>query len=229
MLPKEKTKTKQTFENINICLVGNPKVGKSTFASKLTNENQGETLFLATEKGHDFLEIFKVNVNSFKDFEETMMSLGKEAHNFKTVVVDVVDRLYEMIEDEVCKRNGVKKISDIPFGSGYSMVRKAFLHYMELLNRLGISIIFITHAKEKEYKGDNISWTAMGTSLSRSVEESVLGLCDLILYCYIDRNNKRMMRTKPSKFVICAGDRSAKLPETMEMDSLLLIKKLKGG
>lgn len=223
MLPKEKTKAKSSFENINVCLVGNPKVGKTTLASKLVTNEKSKILFLATEKGHDFLDIYKVDIASFSDFDKAIQSLTKETHDFSTVVIDVFDRLYEFLEEEICKRNGVKIISDIPFGSGYSATRKIFINYIESLNKKNISVIFITHSKEKEYKGDNVSWTAMGTSLSRTVEETLLGMCDLILYCYMDRSGKRMIRSKPSKFVICAGDRSTKLPDTLEMDPVKLM------
>jgi hypothetical protein len=222
-LPTEKTKIKTIFENVNICLVGNPKVGKTTFASYLNSDGDSRVLFLATEKGHDFLEVFKVDIDTFKSFGSVMTSLLNEEHNFKTVVIDVVDRLYEYMEEEICKRNGVKTISDIPYGSGYSAVRKLFLQYFDSLNKKGISVVFITHAKEKEFRGENVSWTAMGTSLGKAIEESLLGMCDLVLYCYIDRSGKRMTRTKPNKFVICAGDRSNRLPEVMEMNPVKLL------
>ena len=87
--------------------------------------------------------------------------------------------------------------------------------------------MFISHAKEKTEKTKTGEWTVMGTSLSSSAESFVAGLCDIILYCYITDDGYRVMRTKPTKYIL-AGDRSTKLPEIMPMDYNLLSKYLAG-
>jgi hypothetical protein len=42
----------------------------------------------------------------------------------------------------------------------------------------------------------------------------------------MNKNSHRMMRTKPSKWIHAAGDRSGKLPEEMPMDAKQLLKEL---
>ena len=57
MLPTQKTKIEKDFSKMNTLIYGLPKVGKSTFCS-----GYPKGLFLATEKGHSQLEIFKVDI-----------------------------------------------------------------------------------------------------------------------------------------------------------------------
>lgn len=221
-LPTQKTTIKNDFLTTKVCIVGAPKVGKSTFASQLGDN----AVFLATEKGHDFLSIYKVDIENFEQFANAIHDLTATKHNFKTVVIDVMDKLIEICEAEICKRNKVADIKDLAYGAGYSATKKLMMPMLEKIVNANLGLIFITHGKEKEYKQENISWTAMGTSIPKSYEEQILGMCDLILYAYIDSTNKRMIRTKPNKYISCAGDRSTRLPEKMEMDAQLVQKYL---
>jgi hypothetical protein len=224
MLPTTKTTIKKDFLTTRVCLVGNAKVGKSTFASQLGDS----VIFAATEDGHNFLEVFKVDIKSWQDFSKMVTDLTTTKHNFKTVCVDVIDKLIDFAEAEICARNKVQFIKDIGFGAGYTATKRLLLGELQKItdNKLGLTII--THAKEREFKQEATSFTAMATSMGRSYEESVLGMMDLILYCYVNSAGKRMARTKPNKYVIACGDRSNKLPEVMELDAKKVIEIING-
>lgn len=224
MLPTEKTVPKNDFLRTKVCIAGAPKTGKSTFASQL-----GDTvLFLATERGHDFLSVFKVDINEWNDFEKAISELKTAKHSFTTVVIDVVDNLIEMCEAEICKRNKVQFLKDIPFGGGWTASKSLLKSKMIEIQNMNLGITLVTHTKDKEVKQEVVTWTAVGTSIPKSYEESLLGLCDLILYAYVNQANQRVIRTKPTKFIQCAGDRSNKLPEVMPLDAKLVIDTLKG-
>lgn len=223
MLPTTKTALKTDFLKARVCIVGSPKTGKSTFASQL-GEN---VLFLATESGLDFLSVYKTDINQWTDFENAVKELKLGKHKFTTVVIDVMDNLIEMCEAEICKRNKVEYLKDIAFGAGWTASKRMLKHYMEEITDMGLGLTTITHTKNKEVKQEVISWTALGTSMSASYEEMILGMTDLILHVYINQAGQRMIRTKPTKFIQCAGDRSGKLPETMPLDAKLVIETLK--
>lgn len=223
-LAKEPSKITTDYKSLNVAIVSAPKVGKTTLASKL-----GEGVyFAATEKGHDFVSIMKSDIHVWSDFTSLVKDLAAEKHNYKHLVIDTMDNLYQMVSDYVCEINKVKSISDIPYGGGYTAAKKMLVKELTYINTIGLGITFITHEKMVEVKKDSITWTAMRTSLSQSIEETILGMCDLILFCHFDKSNQRVMRTKPNKHIQCAGDRSGKLPEIMPMDAELIFKHLKG-
>lgn len=224
-LPTEKTKQKTDFLTARVAVVGNPKVGKSTFASKLGDG----VIFAATESGLDYLEVFSKKIDVYEDFINLIKDLESEKHGFKTVAIDTVDKLIEKAEEYICRKNKVNSIKDIPYGDGYKATKKLVSSDLDRLSDIGMGYTIITHSKDKQYISENIKYTAIGTSMSASYEESILGLVDFIFYCYVDSNKKRMMLTKPTKFVQCAGDRSNILPPKMEMDPDLIITALKNN
>lgn len=214
------TEVTRDFTKSNVLIYGKPKVGKSTLASQLP-----DTLFAATEKGYNFLKVRPQDINNWQEFLELCQALSTQKHNFKTVVIDIVDNLYGYCEKYVMDKNGVNSPSDLPFGKGFKLVNLEFERVINKINMAGFPVIFISHAKEKTEKTKTGEWTVMGTSLGSGAEKYVSAICDIILYCYITDDGQRVMRTKPTKYIL-AGDRSTKLPEIMPMDYALLSKYL---
>jgi hypothetical protein len=208
---------------MNSLIYGQPKVGKSTFASQIPN-----ALFLATEEGLNSLEVYKVSISSWEDFLQTGRDLVEEKHDYQTLVIDIGDYLYKYCEHYICRTNNVKHVSDLPFGKGYSLVKDEFIRAILKLNALGFGLVFISHAKEREQAKKTIKTTYMDTSMGNQASQAVCGLCDFILYFYIDDSGKRCIRTKPSKY-INAGDRTALLPEIMEMNYQGIADVISGG
>src|SRR5690348_9318737 len=98
LLPTEKTPVTVDPLSRKILLYGDKKIGKST----LSNELDERVLFLATEPGHDHLELFRVPIKTWQDF----LNVGKDLqnnpeHGFSLVVVDTVDELARMCVDYV--------------------------------------------------------------------------------------------------------------------------------
>lgn len=215
------TKVTQDFGALNVLIYGCPKVGKSTLAAQIPN-----ALFLATEKGHNFLEIHKQDITNWKEVLDIGIALSNQQHKYKTLVIDIVDYFYKICEQYVMQKHDVSHPSDLAFGKGFSLVRDEFTRVVTKLNSLGVGMVFISHAKEKTQKTKTGEWTTMGTSMGASPEGIVSGLCDLILYCYINENGERVIRTKPTRYIL-AGDRSKRLPETMPMDFNLITESLK--
>lgn len=213
MLATSKSKIKQGFKAMITLIVGAPKIGKTTFAAQLGDD----VYFLAGEKGYDHQEIMVTDVTTYNILVAAVDALTKSS--YKTVVFDTIDKIVEVIENEVCIRNKVQAMKDIAYGAGQVASRKMLFAEFDKLRNAGIGIVMTTHQKEKEFKTEAISWTAMGTSLGKSYEEAILGYCDLILYSYKNSADVRMIRTQPNKYIQCAGDRTGKLPATMELNA----------
>lgn len=210
-LPKQKTSIKTNFGSMKTLIYGNSKIGKSTFCSHIP-----DALFVATEDGLSYLEVCAVRISTWAEFLQLCTILSNEDHGYKTLVIDIVDFLFEACEAHICKLNGVKDIADIPMGGGYGKTKKEFIRVFNSLNhKHNLGIVFVSHAKSRTVKKKNSSYTAVDCSLGPSYADAVSGFVDHIFYAYIDENGNRIMRTKTNKY-INAGDRSGQLPELME-------------
>ena len=182
-------------------------------------------MFLATEAGLKHLEVFKVDITCWDDFLKVCGELKAGKHDFECLVIDTVDHLYKYCEHYICKKAGVKHPSELGFGRGFSQTKDEFIRVVNHINMLGFGLVFLTHSKEREIKKKSVSYTYMDTSLSGTPNTLICGMCDFILYCYVDEDGQRLMRTKPTKY-ISAGDRTGKLPELMPFDYNALIDEL---
>jgi hypothetical protein len=221
-LPTSKSARVTDLKKFIVQIYGQPKAGKSTFASKFDN-----ALFICTEPGHKFLEVYGGD-HVHKDWSEirdTVMRLCKEDHDFQTVVIDTVDNAYEFCSQWVCKQKGIEHESDEGYGKGWTAVKKEFKGVINALANRGFGLVFISHSKLGELESKGVKRPFVDNSLSNSAKSFVNGLSDFIFYCYMDDDGNRLMRTK-ANLNVNAGDRSGKLPEVMPMDYEQLIEEL---
>lgn len=219
-LPSEKSKPVVNINDYIYLIHGDPKTGKTTFVSGFE-----KTLFIATEPGHKFQEIFKLEPKDWEDVRNIVKNLIKEEHDFKTIAIDTVDNAYKMCEQYVCKKNGISHPSDMPYGKGFSGVKEEFSNVISALFRHGMGIVFISHSQQKDVEEGSVKRTVTETTLSGSAAKTIYGLCDFIFHVYVDGEGKRWMKTKGSPY-LKAGDRSGILPETMELDYKEFVKEI---
>lgn len=206
----------------NTLIYGKPKVGKTTFAINIPNN-----FVAATELGYRYLRVHKQDISKWEDFLDLCKSFTTQEHNFKTIIVDTADWLYKYCEQFVMNKHQITHPSDLGFGKGFAFVRDEFSRVIDKVNKAGFNFVFISHAKEKTEKTKTGEWTVMATSLGGSAENFLAGLCDHIFYFYVNDDGDRLMRTKPTKYVL-AGDRSSVLPELMPIDYNLVNDYLMG-
>lgn len=223
LLPKTKTPPKQTFNDLTILVYGRSKIGKTTFCSHFEN-----ALFLATEAGHNHLEVFQTTVNNWIELLTVIAELAKGEHQFKTIVLDTVDNAFAMCREYILSKeytvNGQKtKItheSDLGYGKGFTMVMIEFKRVLNKVTQLPYGVVFISHCKEQEIDTRTGKINKIVPSVQGQGKEAVLAICDMVLYCDMEIVNKeenRVIKTKPTIFYD-AGDRTGKLPEKLELD-----------
>ena len=107
-----------------VCIYGEPKVGKTTIASQFP-----KAILLAMEKGYNALSgVMAQNITKWADFKKVLRQLENPQvkEKFETVIIDTADLSYAYCEKFILQREGVDKISDIPYGGGYKLVRDEF-------------------------------------------------------------------------------------------------------
>jgi len=139
-----------------IILLGVEKIGKSTFAASAPSP-----IFLPIkgEEGIDDLDVHKTPAcNSLDDIYGWLYSLGRDDHNYETVVIDSSSTLEPLIWSAVCEKHGnVDTIEKVMggYGKGYGEAAGAWRQITEVLDALRserdmISII-IGHTKIKRF------------------------------------------------------------------------------
>jgi hypothetical protein len=132
-----------------VCLVGQNKIGKTTFAAMAPN-----AIGILTEDGSDAVDAQAFPLaQSLSDVYEAIGVLLNEEHDFQTVFLDSLDWLEPMLQAHVCAKNGWKNIEAPGFGKGHVEAAnewRSLLDGFEALRReRGMGVILIAHSKVK--------------------------------------------------------------------------------
>jgi len=129
-------------------------VGKTTFAS-----NTPAPFFFDPSGGTDRLNVFRADrpVGGFEwaDLLSVIEQIGSVQHDYKTLVIDELDRVEDMCWRHVAKANGKESINSLPHGRGYLIAIdewKSFLRALENCQERGINILLIGHSIIKTFQ-----------------------------------------------------------------------------
>jgi len=220
MLPKQKTPPKSDLRDLSVLLYGPSKSGKSELCSHADN-----ALFLATEPGLNHLEVYQVPISTWEQMLIAAKEVAEGQHPFGTVVIDTADNAYRMCAEYICAKFKIDHESDLEYGKGYALVNAEFHRVINKLALLPYGLWLVSHAQDKEVKTRTGTHTKTVPTLPDKARKLVLGLVDIILFADLDPTTgpdgkpgyRRVLRTKPSASYE-AGDRTRRLPETIDFD-----------
>ena len=131
-------------------IYGEGKTGKTTLASKMPS-----ALLLAFERGYKAIPgIIAQDITTWGELKQVIRELKKPEVQqvYKSILVDTVDIAAALCEKYVCSQAGVEKLSDIPYGQGWTKVKKEFEEAFRSVTQLGYAVVFISHVKDKTFK-----------------------------------------------------------------------------
>ncbi len=219
-LPTQKTPPQVDLANQTILVYGPVKIGKSSFCAE-----SDSALFLATEAGLNHLNVFQTPIKTWDDLLAACAELVVGKHNFKTIIVDTLDNAFKMCAEYICEKHGIKHESDLGYGKGFALVNTEFHRVLNKLSLLPYGLFLISHTQEKEIEERTGKYVRYMPNLPDKARKTVAGMCDLVLYFDSEDETdddgkvkqRRIIRTKPTR-TYEAGDRTGKLPETIELD-----------
>lgn len=218
-LPTAKTQPKPNLADLTVLVYGQTKIGKSTLCSNAEN-----ALFLATEPGLNALDVYQAPIQTWEDLLNACAEIGDGKHPFKTVVIDTIDNAYKFCTDYILRKFKVEHESDLTYGKGYAIVNNEFQRVLTKLAFLPYGLFLISHAKEIEVETRTGKYTRIVPTLPDKARKIVLGMVDMVLFCDLEvatedgaQSVRRVIRTKPSLYYE-AGDRTGRLPETIDLD-----------
>ncbi len=194
LLNLEETKINSSMEGKIVLLYGTNNTGKSKVSSMIYPH---KTLYLATEKGYNALGgISKLDVLDWNTFRQAVKQLTnkktfKKMHEmYKTVVVDVADRLPELCSAYICDKNSVTNISDIAWGGGYAQLKTELANQLNKLALSGYLVILICHDETNDKYTDPVSGEEYAYTYPKNTMSKVGNpLKDIPDFCIYLQNN----------------------------------------
>jgi hypothetical protein len=171
-----------------IVVHGLPGIGKTTFA-----QNFPDPVFVQTEDGCPVgLEIATFGLReTFAAVVEALRHLGTQPHDYKTIVLDSLDKLEPQILTAVCGDRGYASIESPGYGKGWVEADKWWLdilHGCEWLRRTrGMTIVLIAHSEIATVNDPRVaSYTSYQLRLQKRARALVEDTADLIGFVATD-------------------------------------------
>lgn len=215
LLPKNERRNLNATKKKVVWLYGAPFSGKTFFANQFP-----DPLMLNTDGNIKFVDAPYIAIRdtvtvegritkrklAYEVFVETVDELEKKQNTFKTIVVDLLEDVYEACRVYICDRQGWKHESDDSFRA-WDMVRSEFLNTLKrLINMDYENIILISHEDRTRdltrKSGDKIS--SIKPNLQDKVANKVSGMVDLVARIVAD-DNDRVLSFKTSEVIFGGG------------------------
>ena len=192
-----------------VCIYSLPKVGNTSMACQFP-----KNLLLGFEHGWNAIGGVKaIDVTKWADFKLILRQLEKpEAKSmYDTITIDTIGIAWDACEQYICAQNGVQKISDIPWGGGYSACKKEFESCLRKITQLGYGLVIIAHVERRiEKRADDSEVEILGPAIPKRAYEIVNQLVDIIGYIDVswdeEGNTERWLYTRKTPTVM-AGSR----------------------
>lgn len=242
-IPGAKRPPKLDLDKSMVWIYGEPKIGKTTFASHFPG-----AWFWATEPGQDFVEVREpTSINSWEELlalcafiEDKRPSTFGDGEPIKTIVIDTVDLLFKMCQEDVCHQLGVEDPSELPHGKGWARLSNEFERVMTKIRRWPFGQVVISHARQREFKTKGRKVDRWEPAMGAAGYRLCWGLSDLIAYAHTDEivvkddegnvtgevREDRVLLCHPTSWAVAGGRMSQYLPGVMPLSYSALVAQL---
>ncbi|MGF3114760.1 AAA family ATPase [Facklamia sp. P12937] len=221
MLPKNERRDVTKVNKRVLWMYGAPFSGKTWFANSFPN-----VIMLNTDGNIKFVDAPYVSIVekvekkgrildttlAWDVLEETVIELQKGDHEFETVVVDLIEDVYEAARIKTYEDLGIEHESDNSF-KAWDIVTTKFLNMVKRIANLPMkNIIFISHEDTTKdvtkRSGDKI--TSIQPNLREKVALKLAGMVDIVGRVVTDGDERKLVFK--SKSYVFSGGRIPNLP-----------------
>lgn len=204
--PKEKDITPKVF-----FVWGQSMSGKTYLARQFPNP-----VIINTDGNAKKVDTPSVEVFDFETFMKVIEEIEQGKHEFKTIIIDLIDDVKTMLQNYVCKKYDVDDEGEVPYGKGYREVKMVWQKLMVRLNQLPYNVIFISHVVEITEDKQ----TMERPSLEQKYYNMCMGRCDMSIKC---------RKVGQTYLQLCDSKRdNYKIEDVKDIDVFNILKNVKG-
>lgn len=235
ILPENKRHEKKINFKPDQWLYGDSYTGKTTHVDGFNN-----TLMLNTDGNIDNItspviritDTVKVEgrlttrIYAWENFLEVLSELEKRNNSYETIVVDLIEDLFEHCRLYMYNKLSIEHEQDAGFGKGWDMVRTEFLSNMKRLKNCGLQVIYISKVAVSEVtkkNGDKV--TTYKPNINDKIANVLAGTVDITARVIAD-GDERYLSFKTSPYIF-GGSRYNFGVEEIPLDKDAFIEALK--
>lgn len=180
-LPKNEKTHRNPTEALKLWIYGQPNIGKTTFAAQFPN-----ALMLNTDGNIKYVDTPALTIadsgalSAWEVFVTTVDSISKGNHDYETIVVDLLEDVYQYCRVYYNKKLKIDHEADLGFGKGYDIVRQAFIIVLRKLVNSPYNVVLISHEGTKTVKSrTGIETTVFETPLPSKLAGRVEGITEI--------------------------------------------------
>lgn len=227
LLALEPHKVSRDLSGYITYLYGEPKVGKTTLASKFPN-----TLILASEKGYNALPgVFAQDITRWSEVKEVIRDLKKPEvkERFSTIVIDTIDVIGGYCDKYICNQLGIETLGEGGWSvNGWAKFKKEFEDTFRTITNLGYALVFISHSADKTFKRkDGTEYNQVVPTAQKSINDIAKAMADIYCYAAIDEATKeRKLILRSLDGTVDAGCRFRYIQPSIPLDYDALVEAL---
>jgi len=206
---------KAKLRPIRLVIHGGAGIGKTTYASKMN-----KPIAILTEDGLGNLEMPHFpQCKSWEEVKERLLQLLKEDHDKKTLVIDSLDWLQNLIWDFTCKENGWASMEAVAYGKSYKEALKYWREFIELTNELrmskGMVICMICHSEIRSFNDpESESYDKYFLKLQKGASALIEENADAIFFMAFKKGTVKSQGKGGENIRVVTGDRTVYAEET---------------
>lgn len=164
-------------------IYGPGKIGKTTFGSQMPG-----ALILAFEKGYNALpNVYAQDVTTWSEMKMTLRELKKPEvkEMFHSIIIDTIDVAASACEKYIVAQANVDTLNQIPYGQGWSRVKRELQDTFRSVTQLGYAVLFISHDKDKTFtRQDGTQYNQIVPTLGNSYNLIIKDMVDIYGYAH---------------------------------------------
>lgn len=174
--------------NYKVWVYGVPFSGKSHFANTFP-----KPYVINTDGNLQFYkDVDGTVVSSYEEFVRALENFDTEKYD--TLIIDVLDHIYDMCRESFLESNGIDHESDFvsngsqTYGKGWTLLREDFWYMISKVRNIPTNLVLISHDAEKEEKGKlgTVKTIYAPATIPKAITSKLCGVMHFVGHCYKD-------------------------------------------